>query len=297
MFVPLNSRMYLVQPPDKAGFPYCGCLYVEDDVKALIDTSAYRDDLDTLLQEKKPELVICSHMHEDHILNNRLFVERLGVKVTAHILDSAAISSREGFLDYYGFKDMGMEATGEKFLQDYPVGFSPVDHTFTDMDVLDLGKTKLTVIHLPGHSPGHCGFYYEPEGILWGSDIELSRFGPWYGHKVSDLDAFILSIDRCIELAPAVFISSHRGIFRDNLTEQLREYKQQIYRKEEAIYQALRDEPASLEALAEKRLYYGRGVKREPFVDFQERYAILNHLKRLLKQRQIVCQDSIYFIA
>jgi glyoxylase-like metal-dependent hydrolase (beta-lactamase superfamily II) len=294
MFNALNPRMFFIQPPETIRFPYCGCLYIEDERRALIDTGVYRDDMDILLREKRPEWIINSHMHEDHILGNKSLAEALRPRFSAHILDKPAIASPEVFLDYYGFKELGMEATGRAFLRDYNVTFAPVDDSFTDMDVLDFGRTKLTVIHLPGHSPGHCGFYYEPEAILWGSDIELSSFGPWYGHKVSDLDAFITSIERCIDIAPAVFISSHRGVFRDKLTERLLAYRDQIYVKEEKIYQALRSRPATLEDLALKRLYYGPKIPRDGFVDFQERYAIFNHLKHLLKQRRIICQDGVY---
>jgi glyoxylase-like metal-dependent hydrolase (beta-lactamase superfamily II) len=289
--------MALVRPPDAVRFPYCGCLYIEDECRALIDTAVYGEDQAALLNEKRPEWIINSHMHEDHILGNRLFRERLGARVSAHLLDRAPIADAAAFLDYYGFKDLGMEAAGYNFLRDYGITFAPVDDSFADMDTLDFGRTKLTVLHLPGHSPGHCGFYYEPDGLLWASDIELSGFGPWYGHKASDLDAFISSIERCADLRPAVIVTSHRGIFRDKLAERLAAFRDQIFFKEEKIVAALRERPSTLEELALRRLYYGPDVPRGEFVDFQERYAILNHLKRLLKMRRILCEGRVYALA
>jgi hypothetical protein len=130
--------------------------------------------------------------------------------------------------------------------------------------------------------------------LLWAADIELSSFGPWYGHKASDLDAFIASIDRCIEIAPATFISSHRGVFTDRITERLQAYKDRIYFKEEKIYAALLERPATLEELAARRLYYGFKIPRDDFLDLQELYSLLHHLQRLQRMRRLICQEGVY---
>ena len=46
---------------------------------------------------------------------------------------------------------------------------------------LDLGEIRLEFLHLPGHSPGHCGLYEPESKVLFIGDIDLSKFGPWYG--------------------------------------------------------------------------------------------------------------------
>ncbi|MCU0353730.1 MAG: MBL fold metallo-hydrolase, partial [Cytophagales bacterium] len=33
------------------------------------------------------------------------------------------------------------------------------------------GDTQLKVLFLPGHAPGHIGFYSEPDGLLIGGDV------------------------------------------------------------------------------------------------------------------------------
>jgi glyoxylase-like metal-dependent hydrolase (beta-lactamase superfamily II) len=49
-------------------------------------------------------------------------------------------------------------------------------HTVDDGAVLDLGGRSVTVVHLPGHTAGHCGLLVEPDGFLFLGDIDLTRF-------------------------------------------------------------------------------------------------------------------------
>ena len=66
--------------------------------------------------------------------------------------------------------------------------------SFGSNENIDLGVTQLQILHLPGHSPGHCGVYETENQILFIGDIDLSgKFWPlvWlvefrtrYFHKV-----------------------------------------------------------------------------------------------------------------
>ena len=295
MLKKIKNNLYLVAQDQRAGFPYCHSLYVEDEVRALVDCSMHAEDEAELLN-KRPDIILNTHFHEDHILNNPKFKAECDSLVSAHILDAPAIASKTQFLKDYGFAEMGMAEVGEAFINDLSLTFSSVDETFSDGMIWDFGKTQLTVVHLPGHSPGHCGFYYEPENLLWGADIELSRFGPWYGHKVNDLDAFIASIDRCITINPQIFISSHQGVITENTIGRLTDFKTEIFRKEEAVYQSVTERPGTLIELADRALYYGANVKRDPFTVFQERYALYHLLTRLVKYHQLRFEQGVYMI-
>ena len=67
-----------------------------------------------------------------------------------------------------------------------------------DGDCLDLGNRQLTVIHTPGHSPGHCCFYEPEKKYLYSGDLIYSGC----------LDAFYPTTD------PALFWQSLRNIQR-----------------------------------------------------------------------------------
>ena len=73
----------------------------------------------------------------------------------------------------------------------FPETFRPADyrifsggpqHLLHDGDGLDLGGRKLSVVHTPGHSPGHCCFYEEERGYLFSGDLlyvgKLDAFYP-----------------------------------------------------------------------------------------------------------------------
>ncbi len=73
----------------------------------------------------------------------------------------------------------------------FPPDFHPADYRLyrggaqrllRDGDRLELGGRSLTVIHTPGHSPGHCCFYEPERGALYTGDLiyagQLDAFYP-----------------------------------------------------------------------------------------------------------------------
>jgi glyoxylase-like metal-dependent hydrolase (beta-lactamase superfamily II) len=52
----------------------------------------------------------------------------------------------------------------------YRVAPAPIATRLAEGDRIDLGRRSLTVLHLPGHSPGSIGFFDERNGILFSGD-------------------------------------------------------------------------------------------------------------------------------
>lgn len=288
--IKLTPNIFLVPGPREARFPYCNCLLIKDDIKILIDTSCGNENLKKLQQER-PDIIINTHFHEDHILNNYKFPSS---EIWAHTLDAPAIRSLQEFKNYYGFSKFNADKVGEDFIIDLDLHSSPVHHELVDQEKISVGKNSVWVIHTPGHTPGHCSFYFEETGILYSSDIDLSSFGPWYGHLCSNIDDFIESINKIMVMEPNIIISAHKGIINENIKQRLINYRDKIYFREDLIINALK-QPYSFENLAALSLYYGAGVKSTPFIEFQEKAAIWNHLQRLLKQGVILQDGAIYF--
>jgi len=290
MFVGVADNLWFIQEPRGARFPYCHCLYFNDDIKLLIDTSCCAEDLKRL-QAEKPDIIINTHFHEDHIRFNKFFSQ---AEVWSHSLDAPAIRSIEKFKQFYGFARFKAEKLGDNFVEEMDLKDCNVSRELKDGEIINTGKTTIRVVHTPGHTPGHCSFYLEEWGILFSSDIDLSSFGPWYGHLCSDIDDFIASIDKCIEINPRTIITSHKGIITDDIRERLVVYRDKIYSREEKILSALQ-QPQTLDELAAQKIYYGPQVKSTPFIDFQEKMAIYNHLKRLQKHGLIKNSEGIYY--
>uniref|UniRef100_UPI0005277505 MBL fold metallo-hydrolase n=1 Tax=Streptomyces bikiniensis TaxID=1896 RepID=UPI0005277505 len=76
--------------------------------------------------------------------------------------------------------------------------------------VFDLGGRTVTVVHLPGHTPGHSGYLVEPDGFLYVADIDLTSFGPYYGDPGSSLPDFEASMRRCREIGARWYGTGHQ---------------------------------------------------------------------------------------
>ncbi|MGI6469356.1 MAG: MBL fold metallo-hydrolase [Syntrophomonadaceae bacterium] len=289
--VKITDHIGFIEAPNKARFPYCHCLLIDDEMRVLMDTSCGDEKLRELMQSPI-DIIVNTHFHEDHILGNYRFPD---AEVWIHTLDAPGARTLNGFKEYYGFSEFNGDAIGQAFIESIDLHASPVHREFVDREVLDFGRTKLQVIHTPGHTPGHCAFYEEENGLLFLGDIDLSRFGPWYAHRCSDIDDFIESIRCCAEIDPRIVVSSHKGIITDNILERLKAYEEVIYRKEEEIIEALKV-PSTAEELAAQQIIYGKKHTLDEFMMWFEKMSVLQHLQRLVKNKRAAVADGRYYL-
>jgi glyoxylase-like metal-dependent hydrolase (beta-lactamase superfamily II) len=289
MIIPVNRYLHLVQSK-QISFPYCVCVLIEGPERVLID-SGCTPQMAAELRAKGIDIVINTHFHWDHTREN----QNLGpVQVWCHSLDAPAIRSAENFMGRYGFKDFGAEDMGQIFLKHHGISDRPVHRELQDGEILDFGKLSLRVIHTPGHTPGHSVLFDEDNRILLSGDIDLTAWGPWYLHICSDLDDYINSIEKCMELKPRLVISGHKGIMDQNLEARFLAYRDCILRKEEQILASL-DQPRSLKDLGALRLFYGVQNQFDDYIQFWERQGVYLHLQRLKKQGLVKEEDKLYF--
>jgi glyoxylase-like metal-dependent hydrolase (beta-lactamase superfamily II) len=289
--ISISERIKFVEAPNKAKFPYCHCLLIEDDRRALIDTSFGPEHLQELV--KTPiDIIVNTHFHEDHILNNYHFPQ---AEVWMHTLDAPGSRSLDTFLEYYGFSDFGGDQLGQEFIDSIDLHASPVHRELEDGENLDFGHIQLRVIHTPGHTPGHCVFFEEKTELLFSSDIDLSGFGPWYAHRCSNIDDFILSIQKCIDLKPQIVVSSHKGIITDDIPARLQRYVEVIYAKEEQIIKALQS-PQTIEQLADRQIVYGENNTLTPLLMWFEKMAVAQHLQRLKAHEVVEMNEGLYYL-
>ena len=288
--IKLTKTIYLVPGKNNGRFPFCHCLYIKDDVCALIDSAAGTDFLKPVLG--RVEVLINSHFHPDHVRGNDKFPK---ARILCHEADTPAIESYDGMLRYTGY-DRFSEEQIAKFMPIIDHRPSRVDQSFQDGDILDFGRTKLTVIHAPGHTPGHCCFYEEKTGLMFGADIDLTSFGPWYAHELSDMQEFKTSMQKVIDIKPSLFVSGHEdGYIKEIVDNRLKDYAAVFAKRDEMILGELRT-PQTLEELAAKQLIYPRHPEPEFFFYYFEWQMIKKHLEKLLADGRIV-SDRGKFIA
>jgi len=122
------------------------------------------------------DLILNTHGHADHTGGNAA-IKTAGAQILLHKDDALFLEDRQRCFDQY--QAPVIEAVrGKKYLEEENVAFLEslrgevaVDQQLEDNDLIDIGDgIELRVIHLPGHTPGSVGFYWEKEGVLFSGD-------------------------------------------------------------------------------------------------------------------------------
>jgi glyoxylase-like metal-dependent hydrolase (beta-lactamase superfamily II) len=224
--------------------------------------------------------ILISHCHEDHLAGLFRYPD---AAVHVHADDIIGLRSLDGLMTIYGLPPAIEEPWRAEVTSRFHYAPRPDVISFTDGDRFDLGGNTLHVIHLPGHTRGHCGFLIDPDGVMFLADIDLTRFGPYYGDAWSSLDAFERSIARCREIEARTFVTfHHKGIVegRPALLALLDEYEAVIARREQAMLDFL-GEPHTLDEMMARRFIYRLHVTLV-YADAVERRSAELHVARML---------------
>jgi len=169
--------------------------------------------------------ILVTHGHLDHILNLGRIAEETGAWIAAPRLDA---SHYQACPSYRGAARVGgwLEAAGRPLL-----GF----RAFTPARLLDDGDSLdiwhgLTVVHLPGHTAGHSGYYCERLRLLFCSDLfasygSLSHLPPAIFNRDSaeahksvsralELDLVGVLPNHCDHSAPELHLERLRALHR-----------------------------------------------------------------------------------
>ena len=268
-------------PGKRSGrYPYSHSLYIEADTKVLIDAASDDKRLKELHDGPGVDAVWLTHWHEDHFKYLYLFDDR---ELWISEKDAVPLSSLDAFFDAYGMNPEERQAWIP--IMDKAFHFKPrkPHRVFNGKRIVDLGGVTVEAIPTPGHTPGHCALFFQGQGILFLGDYDLSKFGPWYGDRDSDIDAVVASVNRLRATPAQIWITAHeQGVFPQEPADLWDKYLAVIDRREQKLIDILK-QPRSLNDIVEARIIYGR--KREPaiFYDFGERSMMGKHLERLIR--------------
>ena len=116
-----------------------------------------------------PVMVITTHVHWDHIGGHKHFDN-----IAVHEAEKEWLSTQFPISLQVVKNNLTCKPCN------FPTDFNPDEYRiyqgvpqriFRDGDCLDLGNRLLTVIHTPGHSPGHCCFYEQERKYLYSGDL------------------------------------------------------------------------------------------------------------------------------
>lgn len=294
----IKPHINLVYPQGK-GFPYCYSLAVTgSNGMALIDPGAGRDNLFHELAGK-PDIILISHFHFDHIHGYHHFP---GVLCRVGAEEEDVYKYPEVHLHYHGY-DRWEEVMGTK-RPAYSIvaperpgvtlrpGFHPLSlgETISEGSVIDLGGTTIVSLWTPGHTSGHYAFWLPEEEVLFSSDIDLSPVGPWYANTYSSVGDYLASIDRITRLPFKLLVSAHRRPL-DNAEArcQLNHYREIILKRNELIFSFLAT-PHTRDEVAARKFILGR--HENEYHVFWERLMVEKHLAYLQESCLIGIGDN-----
>lgn len=159
------------------------------------------------LKREHLKAVLLTHGHLDHA-GNLAWVKRwAGAKIHAHPAEQAHI---DGCFPYRGVNRWcgRLETVGRRLLRYRPAA---IDEPLADRQILPFWG-GLKVVHLPGHTAGHCGFFSERHGLLFTGDL-FASYRPRAGLPPSIFNSLPelipASLEKARRLDPPGMVPSH----------------------------------------------------------------------------------------
>jgi glyoxylase-like metal-dependent hydrolase (beta-lactamase superfamily II) len=155
--------------------------------------------------------ILLTHGHLDHTGHLVRLRQLTGAPVLAHPLEQAHIN---GTFPYRGISRVcgALESFGRWVLRYQSVAID--EPLYAEMELPYWGG--LRVIHLPGHTQGHCGFYSQRFNLLFSGDLFatysfLTHLPPAILNSCPE--HFDASLARVKELSPKMLVPNHYFIF------------------------------------------------------------------------------------
>jgi len=151
-FNPFSENTYVLFDETKEAMIVDAGCYEPEEEKELSDFIADN--------ELNVKAIINTHSHIDHILGTYYVKDKYKVPLMIHRLDESTLRMGKISAQMYGMKRY-TDVTADSYIsEDEPVTF---------------GNQSLQVLFLPGHAPGHVGFYHAMQKLLIGGDVLFMR--------------------------------------------------------------------------------------------------------------------------
>lgn len=186
-FNPWQENTYIVyDETGECALVDMGCISKDDQmaVKTFVDD-----------HDLKVKYLLNTHLHIDHILGNAFAKATYNAPLLAHENDEFLIENAATYAEQIGFKLQANPPSADQFID--------------EGDIIELGETKLKVMHVPGHSPGSLVYYHEASGILLSGDVlfyeSIGRTDLIYGNHsalIKGITSKILSLPDETQIHP-----------------------------------------------------------------------------------------------
>jgi glyoxylase-like metal-dependent hydrolase (beta-lactamase superfamily II) len=229
--------------------------------------------------------VILSHIHPDHITHAARLNRLSRCRIAANAITAPLFNDKEKMKEFLGFpRGNPVRPLWEQLVNSKMYGAleeGHVDEELSNGDKFALGRYTLRMLYTPGHLPDHmCIEILEPN-LVFGADIDLTEFGPYYGHPNSSIQEFKDSIMRLQHNDYDGLISGHLGspLVRDYKTA-LASYQRQIGMREDLVLAAIASGAGTVPEITLNPIIYP-SLTDPVFLQF-ETWMIEHHVNSLI---------------
>jgi glyoxylase-like metal-dependent hydrolase (beta-lactamase superfamily II) len=236
--------------------------------------------------------IFLTHMHADHSGLAAELAARPGTTVYAGAEDGAAVIrlAADGPAFWRDVLDgmarhgcpeslMRTVATTHPGMIAGPVGDIAVSFV-REGDVLRYGESKLRMLCVPGHTPGHAALFDEARGILLSGDFVLadaSTTTPYQPNMPDPLGVFLRSLDSVRDCDIRLVLPGHGRVF-GNARARLDALRAGRARRLDDTLRLLGDKEAAAAELAPQLHRSGTGGGWESYMPSQQWFAIQDML-------------------
>ncbi len=176
--------------------PFAENTYVVSDetgAAVIIDPGCYeteeQDELDDYIasHQLSVKYLLNTHCHIDHVLGNYYIKKKYQVPLLLHAREENVLRAVKTYAPNYGFAAY-QETTPDRFL--------------VEGEKFSFGNTTWDILFLPGHAPGHVGFYDAKEKVIFSGDVLFYNSIGRTDLPGGDYDTLIRSIREKMFLLP-----------------------------------------------------------------------------------------------
>jgi len=287
VFSKLADSVYVVIGGD---FPQCNTIVIITDEVVVIDPGCPVEDLRGLLMKQGLELrkidtIILSHIHPDHVIHTMRLNRISGSRIVANEITAPLFNEKEKMKEFLGFhKGHPVRKLWEHLVNKRMHGAlddGRVDEELKDGETIGFGDITLKMLYTPGHLPDHMCIEIQEPNLIFGSDLDLTEFGPYYGHPNCSIQDFKMSIQKVQQGNYDGLISGHlREPLVGDYKDRLAAYSRQIDMREDLVYTAILEGAKTISEITANPIIYP-SLPSPVFLQF-ETWMIEHHISSLI---------------
>jgi glyoxylase-like metal-dependent hydrolase (beta-lactamase superfamily II) len=288
---------------------------------ALIDTGMHSEDSIATFNDALREVgcppsaihkLVCTHHHPDHFGTSRAYKDLTGAEVYLHPLEVPRIERMQASapspeaLTFFRAHGVPMPESSDEHPTPgryFGTLYKPVqpDHPLHDGETVRIGKRELIVVWTPGHTPGHCCFYFPEDRVLIVGDHLLPKITPhvgvYYMGPDNPLQDFLNSQKKVQQFDVGLVLPAHGAIFKDHRHRAQQIIQHHKYRLQE-IHDSIKGQARTAYDVALE--IFDLGTERPIFHLLAATFETLAHLHLLMydgKVRRLEEDGKIQFVA